>query len=141
MPPRCVDPLLWFTFRSDDGPPWEVYLATEKGCPAIVSRHGVTDRENRHIILSLHHPEELEQTFCHEVFGHVVMTGINREPAVRVGQIRVHVHHRTEERIVRLTEPRVHTITRELGWRLPRKPRGYMALLRKADRLNELRGE
>lgn len=128
------DPLFWFGYRTDDGDPWMVYLATEKGVPQLVGNAGICFKRIRDIYVSLHEEEtEFIETALHELDHSTLVDCVTKRGKRRI-------HHRTEEYVICHREPRFRALAQSLGWKLPRKPRGYGALRAMATEMNDKRG-
>ena len=128
-------PILWFKFRVKDGVTWKVYLVSRDGCEEMEDYESTTGERiaglthaDGHTIFIDAGSELWDQadTVLHELI-HVCFGGEETLP----------ISMEIEEECVRHITPTLLHLVRKLGFRMPKRPQGYVALARHARRFNQ----
>ncbi len=112
-----MEPLLWFRFVDRNRHRWRIYLAVERQVPDLSDCSGICYADAKLIFVNAAEPCRIElEVVFHEIM-HAGFEASGRKTSARF-----------EELVIDAVDTDVARLAKQLGAKLPRRPRGWKAL-------------
>lgn len=119
------DPLFWFSIETPRGK-LRIWLATTEGCEALIGNDGVCFPSDGDAFINVGADAYRQGVVTLHEIMHYCVSGVK------------FVSHENEERLIRYSDAPLFGVLQQRGFMWPRKPDGYLALKRKASRLEKV---